>query len=166
MNFGYLGGGSSKQAWKIKYGEKLCAVLWPRGHGNIMRERDALRPHSASPYIVQLLAEFSLPRRALVVELAPHGSVIDLVDELAFEGRAGDFSIRHVDTIIQQVERGLDSLRVHGLRHNDLRACNVLVFEFDINPSRTRVKLGDLEDCAPGPRESTAALRAELLELR
>jgi serine/threonine protein kinase len=91
---------------------------------------------------------------------------VDLVDALAFEGRVADFSIKHVDKIIQQVERGLDSLHAHGLRHNDLRACNVLVFEFDIDPSRVRVKLGDLEDCAPGPRESTAALRAELLNLQ
>ena len=103
---------------------------------------------------------------SLILELAPHGSIVDLIDTLEFEGRRDEFSLAHVDAVIKEVENGLDQLQKLGYRHNDLRPQNVLVFFFNrLWPEKTRAKLCDLEDCAPGPREDTGALHAAILAL-
>lgn len=172
----YLGGGSSKATYAVRSSTRFCAVICPRP--GLARERfdfelTMLKRVKGCANIVQLLGASSgkliskiCTAPSIILELAPHGSIVDLIDTLEFEGRRKDFSLAHVDKVIEEVENGLDQLQTLGYRHNDLRPQNVLIFFFNRRwPERTRAKLCDLEDCAPGPREDTGALHAAILTL-
>ena len=172
----FRGAGSSKVTYAVRSSTRFCAVVCPRP--GLARERfdfelTMLKRVKNCANIVQLLGASSgkstlriSTAQSLILELAPHGSIVDLIDTLEFEGRRKDFSLAHVDKVIEEVENGLDQLQKLGFRHNDLRPQNVLIFFFNSRwPERTRAKLCDLEDCAPGPREDTGALHAAILAL-
>lgn len=60
----------------------------------------------------------------------------------------------HFDEIVRQVSNGLDELQRFGLRHNDLRPQNILVFNFSHDDvSATKIKICDFEDVRTGPRD-------------
>ena len=85
----------------------------------------------------------------MVAPIAKYGSVLDLVDHLEFEGLAP--SHEHMDVVLRQVEQAVDHLETQGLDHGDVRARNVLVFEFDAgNPCATHVRLADYGETRPG----------------
>ncbi len=172
----YLGAGSSKVTYAVRSSTRWCAVICPRP--GLARERfdfelTMLKRVKNCANVVQLLGASSgkstlkiCTAPSLILELAPHGSIVDLIDTLEFEGRREDFSLAHVDKVISEVENGLDELQNLGYRHNDLRPQNVLIFYFNrLWPEKTRAKLCDLEDCAPGPCEDTGALHAAILAL-
>ena len=172
-----LGRGSTKVARLGSVEGRRVAVLSPReplAREPLARERQLLRTLRGVPGIVQLACDDGGASDAhfedtgnVLTELAPFGSLRDLVDDLEFEGRLGDLTDAHVDRIIEQVDEALDELAARGYAHNDLRASNVLVFSFCArDPAATRVKLCDFGDCAPGPRDATLLLRHEIAELR
>ena len=85
----------------------------------------------------------------MVAPIARYGSVLDLVDHLEFEGLAPSHA--HMSVVLKQVEQAVDHLETQGFDHGDLRARNVLVFEFDTgNPCATHVCLGDYGETRPG----------------
>ena len=173
----FRGAGSSKVTYAVRSSTSWCALVSPRP--GLARERfdfelTMLKRAVGCKNVVQLLGASSSGKSTLktftapylILELAPHGSIVDLIDTLEFEGRRDDFSLAHVDKVIEEVENGLDQLQKLGFRHNDLRPQNVLIFYFNrLWPEKTRAKLCDLEDCAPGPREDTGALHAAILAL-
>lgn len=108
----------------------------------------SLWPH---PHLLPLLCiEFdALSRVQMVVPIARYGSMLDLADELDFDGRA--LSAAHTALVLLQVAHAVLHLDALGVDHGDVSARNVLVFEFDCyQPVATRVKLGDLGDACAG----------------
>ena len=75
-----------------------------------------------------------------------------MLDSMEFDNKS--LSKRHFDEIVKQVNHGLDELQSYGLRHNDLRPQNVLVFDFSHDDaSATKIKICDFEDVRTGPRD-------------
>ena len=167
-----LGRGSSKIVRLGHLEGKRVAILTPRPTVNLVVEKLYLEMFRGRRSILQLVSEsygsdYYVSTGNLAVELAPFGSVRDLVDDLEFEGRIEDLTDTHVDRIIEQVEGALCDMACVGLAHNDVTSTNVLVFNFDAkDPEATRVKLCDFGDCRAGPRDSTDNLRREIEDMR
>ena len=99
----------------------------------------------------------------MLTELAEWGSLLDLADLLDFECAADEFNDLHARALVYTVLGGLSVLANRGLCHGDLRAQNVLVFEFQ--PTRLFCKLSDLEDASVFPRDNMNLFVAGLCDL-
>ena len=164
---GILGRGFCKTVVKYYVGEQPCALLRARNSYPLIREAQLLRRFIGKKYLLQPLSEYVVQtcymRNEVPVELAEFGSFMDLVDSLEFEGKLGDITPAHIDEVMQQVNCALDELQSLGLRHNDLNARNILVFQFCASePEQTRVKLCDFSETQEGPRDCVKTLRREL----
>ena len=101
----------------------------------------------------------------MVAPIARFGSMYDLVDHLEFEGLLQQLTTDHAELVYNQVESAVQHLLERGLRHGDLAARNVLVFDIALDaPYRVHVKLADFGETAPGrtTEDELRALRNEL----
>lgn len=106
------------------------------------------KPH---PHLLPLLAEeFGASSKVVVLApIAKFGSVLDLADSLDFDGRA--LTADHVKVIVHQVSEAIAHLSSLGIDHADVRARNVLVFDFDMTcADLTHVKLADFGSARSG----------------
>jgi serine/threonine protein kinase len=167
-----LGRGSSKIVRLGNLEGTRVAILSPRPHVNLVAEKTYLEMFRGRHSILQLVStaygnDYYESTGNLIVELAPFGSVQDLVDDLEFENRTADLSDSHIDVIVRQIECAVGELCARGLRHNDLSPRNILVFAFNPrDPEATRVKLADFGDVCAGERDSIDALRREIENMR
>jgi serine/threonine protein kinase len=164
---GILGRGFSKLALQCTYKQKICALLRPRNGYKLINEARLLRRFMGKQHLLQPMSEFCIQNcytsNEIMVELAPHGSLMDLFDALEFDGKLDVITSRHIDVILEQVERGLDELQTLGLEHNDLNARNILVFNFDEDvPEKMKIKLCDFSETRIGNRDCTRELRREI----
>jgi len=106
------------------------------------------RPHPHLLSILSVESDASSGVR-MVVPIARYGSMLDLVDHLEFQGLAPSHA--HMNVVLRQVKQAVDHLETQGFDHGDVRARNVLVFEFETdNPCATHVCLGDYGETRPG----------------
>lgn len=124
----------------------------------------SLKPHP-HPHVLSLIAhEYdALSKVRMVLPIAKYGSVLDLVDDLEFEGKC--MTHAHAGSILLQVSYAVLHLNRLGVDHGDVAGRNVLVFEFDVElPLTTQVKLGDFGEARPG-RASPDCIRCLAREL-
>jgi hypothetical protein len=157
-----LGAGSTK----IVNSDGPHALARPRSPDvarKLRREAVWLRKFRGARHLLSSIAAEQM-RDELRLPRARHGSLLDLLDSLEFDGQR--LGAAHVDEIIKQVNLGLDELQALGLRHGDLRLANVLVFAYDANDvGATHIKLCDFEDVRTGPRDDVDAFVAQFLKL-
>ena len=174
-----LGEGSSKivvEAESRIPGAGLVALMRSAegGHDDefeLIREACVMRRIGNHEHVLPILGYgIDLKMRAwMEAPVAPHGSLRDLVDVLEFEGKITDFGEAHVEQVIAQVRSALQHVHAAGLRHGDIAARNVLVFDFQSQPPQVTTRLADFGSAravrAGEEAEETAALEAELREL-
>jgi serine/threonine protein kinase len=85
--------------------------------------------------------------KALFVEHALFGSLLDLSHDLEFGTVSVPFTLRHEALVARQVAEAVVFLASRGLRQGDLRAANILVFDYDHD--LVLAKLADFEGGAP-----------------
>jgi serine/threonine protein kinase len=87
----------------------------------------------------------------ILTELAPHGSVLKVIEELHDTGRV--LPMQHKIEIMRQVASACEALALEGIVHRDIAARNVLLSVFDpAVPSSTVAKVSDfgMSVCAYG----------------
>ena len=91
--------------------------------------------------------EGPVPRLFIVTELAPFGSLLNLLyGRVGHQRYVNALSLTHKVTMMTQICAGMAHLARHNELHRDLAARNVLVFAFDENdPRKTVVKIADFE---------------------
>jgi hypothetical protein len=158
-----LGRGSSKTAARCAVHGKMLARLTARSGGSLESERRGLLFVLGCDLFLQLVGEErdSVRLRALIVEVAPFGSLADLADAVDF-AEVPPFALRHLLQAEQQAESACAWLAARGRKHGDLRPENALVFRYD--SFTLRIKFADMEtlshgrDSADGFVRSVAAL--------
>ena len=89
--------------------------------------------------------------RALIVEVAPFGSMVDLADSVDF-AEAPAFELCHLKQAERQAQAACAWLAARRRKHGDLRPQNALVFGYD--SFRIHIKFSDMETLSYG-RDST-----------
>ena len=113
--------------------------------GSVAAEADVLLGLGRHPHLVRF---FGMCRDGeedlMVTELAPEGSLSDLMTRLDEQEEPTSIPAAHKLAILQQVASGMTALADVKLFHRDLAARNVLVFSYDgSNVARTLVKVSD-----------------------
>ena len=112
---------------------------------SVAAEADVLLRLGRHPHLVRF---FGICRDGeedlLVTELAPEGSLSDLMMRLDDQEEPAPIPAAHKLAMLQQVASGMTALANVKLFHRDLAARNVLVFSYDgSNVARTLVKVSD-----------------------
>ena len=134
----FLGSGSNKKVHVTTINGQEVALM----RGCSKCEINLLYELREAAHIVQVQQTCSV--HTVAVELAEHGSIIDLQDTLEFEGKA--VTSDHITVMILQVQVGLNAVWDLGYVHGDVAERNVLVFRYNSNAADTLVKLGDFGD--------------------
>jgi len=148
-----LGRGGEKTAVAATLAGIPAVRLAPRPpRTNLAAEASALMRVRGMPNLLQLLGlEMESGKTlALLVERAPHGSMLDLADELEFQGESHLLTREHVESVVEQVSNALTEMKSLKMEHGDVRAANVLVFGFVGGADGSiEIKLGDFGCARP-----------------
>jgi serine/threonine protein kinase len=165
----FLGRGSSKSVTAHQRNGGLVAVL-SSSTTDLAREAMLMKKLSETPHtnLLPLLGvELDENKRVcVVVPVALFGSMRDLADHLEFDGL--HLQPSHVAEALRQVSSGTRHLHQQGIVHGDLRADNVLVFQFDPESvSNLHVRIGDYGEAHIGraPLDCMQRLVRELYAL-
>ena len=135
----FMGRGGAKRVWAATWkGMEVAAV-----YGSVAKETEIVKKLRGCLYVAQWLGEED---GAVLMELAPHGSVRDLCDDLDFKQRV--LSLQHISKMKTQILQGLVELWGLGYIHGDVATRNVLVFSYEYeDANKTLVKLTDFGEC-------------------
>ena len=134
----FLGSGSNKKVHVTTINGQEVALM----RGCSKCEINLLYELREAAHVIQVQQTCAV--HTVAVELAEHGSIIDLQDTLEFEGRA--VTSDHITIMILQVQIGLNAVWDLGYVHGDVAERNVLVFRYSCDAADTLVKLGDFGD--------------------
>jgi serine/threonine protein kinase len=140
-----IGSGASKIAHEGTLdGSRCVAVLQMKpGAASLDQEAAMMLKLSRHPNLVRFWGSCNEGgEQFIITELAQHGSVLKVIEELHDECRF--LSMQHKIEIMRQVSSACEALALEGIVHRDISARNVLLFVFDpALPSSTVAKVSD-----------------------
>ena len=140
-----IGSGASKIVYEGTLdGSRCVAVLQMKpGAASLDQEASMMLKLSRHPNLVRFWGSCNEGgEQFILTELAQHGSVLKVVEELHDVGQR--LSPRHKIEIMRQVASACEALALEGIVHRDIAARNVLLSIFDPSaPSSTVAKVSD-----------------------
>ena len=140
-----IGAGASKIVYEGTLdGIRSVAVLQMKpGAASLDQEAAMMLKLSRHPNLVRFWGSCSEGgEQFIITELAKHGSVLKVVEDLHDEDRR--LSMQHKIEMMRQIASACEALALEGIVHRDIAARNVLLSVFDAAaPSATIAKLSD-----------------------
>ena len=160
-----LAHGSFKTVYRgmLRGHSEPIAVLRMKAGGSCEEEAATLVKLGRHPSLVRYFGMCNEgPDQLLLTELAPHGSLDQLL-----EAREDEVTMAHKLKMLEQICAGMVALSGVGMVHRDLAARNILVFAFDArDPAATVVKITDFGLAVDRHYQTHATVQGEAVPFR